>query len=129
VEDDLAEGLAAWKNYQSTRKRDAVYVYLTTVFQIVARWKEQRRAKAKSHQALKAMGHRTTIRSLEPFSVVIFCTADPLIVDAKTRSKWSRALRYAEQFKPEAESLAKFTKRMGGINALIDSQTQPRRNF
>ena len=27
VEDDLAEGLAAWKNYQSTRKRDAVYEY------------------------------------------------------------------------------------------------------
>ena len=129
VEGDLAEGLAAWKNYQSTRKRDAVYEYLTTVFQIVARWKEQRRSKAKSHQALKATGHRTTIRSLEPFAVVILCTSDHCIVDVKTRSKWSRALRYAEQFKPEAESLAKFMKRLGGINALIDSQTQPRRNF
>ena len=129
VEDDLAEGLAAWKNYQSTRKRDGVYEYLTTVFRIVARWKEERRSKAKSHQALKAAGHRTTIRNREPFAVVILCTSDPRIVDVKTRSKWSRALRYAEQFKPEAESLAKFIKSRGGINALIDSQSQPRRNF
>ena len=117
VEDDLAEGRASWKAYQSTRKRVAVYEYLTAVFKIVARWKEQRRSKAKSHQALKATGHRTTIRSLEPFAVVILCTSDPRIVDVKTRSKWSRVLRYVEQFKPEAESLAKFTKRLGGINS------------
>jgi len=121
VEDDLAEARTAWKAYQSTRKRDAIYEYLTTVFQIVARWKEQRRSKAKSHQALKATGHRTMIRSLEPFTAVIVCTADPGIVDAKTRSKWSRALRYVEQFKPEAESLAKFIKsRNGGINECAD---------
>ena len=88
VEDDLAEGLAAWKTYQSTRKRDAVYEYLTTVFQKVARWKEQRRAKAKSHQALKATARRTMIRSIEPFTAVIVCTSDSRIVDTKTRSKW-----------------------------------------
>ena len=121
VEDDLAEARAAWKNYQSTRKRDAVYEYLTAVFKIVARWKEQRRSKAKSHQALKATGHRTTIRSLdEPFAIVILCTSDPRIVDVKTRSKWSRALRFAEQFKPDTQSLAEFIKSQDGINACAD---------
>ena len=119
VEDDLTEARAAWKEFQSTRKRDAVYEYLTTTFQIVARWKEQHRSKAKSHQALKATDHRTTIRSLEPFAVVILCTSDPRIVDVKTRSKWSRALRYAEQFKPEAESLTNFIKSRG-INECAD---------
>jgi hypothetical protein len=119
VEDELAEGRAAWKNYQSTRKRDAVYEYLTTVFQIVVRWKEQRRAKAKSHQALKATGRRT-IRHREPFTAVIVCTSDPRIVDPKTRSKWSRACRFAEQSMPNAENLAKFIKRLGGINECAD---------
>ena len=31
----------------------------------------------------------------EPFGIVIFCTSDPEVADAKTRSKWSRVLRYA----------------------------------
>ena len=26
---------------------------------------------------------------IEPFSILIFCTADPKVADAKTRSKWS----------------------------------------
>jgi hypothetical protein len=116
----MAEAAKAWKAYQSTRKRDAVFEYLTTVFQIVARWKEQHCAKAKSHQALRATGHRTMIRNQEPFAMGIFCTSDPRIVDTKTRSKWSRALRYAEQFKPEAESVGKFIKGQGGINECAD---------
>jgi hypothetical protein len=31
----------------------------------------------------------------EPFAAIIFATADPAKVDKRTRSKWSRALRYA----------------------------------
>jgi hypothetical protein len=120
VDDDLAEMCKGWKAFQSTRKRDAVFEYLTTVFQIVARWKEQHCAKAKSHQALRATRHLTVIRSHEPFAAVIFCTSNPRIVDAKTRSKWSRALRYAEGFKPDNQSLAQFIKGQGGINECAD---------
>ena len=74
---------------------------------IVRRWRKENRAKASSHQALRATGQANTDSKPEPFAVVIFCTSDPRIVDAKTRSKWSRALRYAERFKPDTQSLAR----------------------
>ncbi len=116
VDDELAVARSAWSKYQSTRKRDAVYPYLTAVFEIVARWKKQHRAKAKTQQALAATKEPGAIRTREPFAVVIFCTSDPCKVDAKTRSKWSRALRYAERFKPDSQGLAQFVKGNGGIN-------------
>ena len=52
----------------------------------------------------------------EPFGIVIFCTADPEIVDDKTRSKWSRVLRYARKAKPAGQSLTDFIKSNGGID-------------
>jgi hypothetical protein len=52
----------------------------------------------------------------EAFSIMIFCTADPNVVDAKTRSKWSRVLRYARKAKPAEQSLTEFIKSNGGIN-------------
>jgi hypothetical protein len=36
--------------------------------------------------------------------------------DKRTRSKWSRVLRYAALQKDDKEPLAKFIKRKGGIN-------------
>ena len=38
-------------------------------------------------------------------------------VDDRMRSKWSRVLRYAAEFKDLAEPLADFIKRKGGLNA------------
>ena len=128
VQDELEKARRGYKEYQSTRRRDAIYGYLSEVFATVRRWKQQDNVKTKVDRVLRATGNCIRIRSQEPFAVVILCSSDPRTVDIKTRSKWSRALRYAEQFKPEAESLAKFMKRLGGINALMDSQTQPRRN-
>src|ERR1700674_2102295 len=42
--------------------------------------------------------------------VVIYCTTDPAKVDAKTRSKWSRALRYAANFNYDGKSLKSFIR-------------------
>jgi hypothetical protein len=47
---------------------------------------------------------------------VIFLTSDPKKVDRRTRSKWSRVLRYADEFKGQAEPLRDFIQRKGGIN-------------
>ena len=116
IDDELAQARIGWKAYQSTRKRDAIYDYLRAVFKIVRRWRNEHRAKASSHQALRTFGRAARIRNLQPFGVVILCTSDPLKVDAKTRSKWSRALRYCERFKPDAQSLGQFIKSQGGIN-------------
>ena len=78
--------------------------------------RHMRRGKACSHQALSGAKKSGVIKSEEPFAVVIFCTSDFRKLDAKTRSKWSRALRYAERFKPDNQGLAQFIKSKGGIN-------------
>jgi len=53
----------------------------------------------------------------DPFAAVIRCTADPVKTDKRTRSKWSRAMRYAAAYKPVSEPLDEFVMRKGGINA------------
>jgi hypothetical protein len=63
----------------------------------------------------------------EPFGIVIFCTADREIADAKTRSKWSRVLRYALKAKPIGQSLTEFIKSNGGINECARKFAQPKR--
>ena len=49
-------------------------------------------------------------------AAVILLTADPKKVDAKMRSKWSRVLQYAAEYKPPNELLRDFLQRKGGIN-------------
>jgi hypothetical protein len=51
------------------------------------------------------------------FAAVIRCTADPAKADKRTRSKWSRVMRYAAACKRDSEALDQFIKRKGGINA------------
>jgi hypothetical protein len=53
----------------------------------------------------------------DPFAAVIRCTADPAKADKRTRSKWSRVMRYAAACKPNSEPLDRFIHRKGGINA------------
>jgi hypothetical protein len=45
------------------------------------------------------------------------CTADPAKADKRTRSKWSRVMRFAAAYKPDSEALDQFIQRKGGINA------------
>ncbi len=116
VERELIQARIAWRMFQSSRKRDAIYDYLRVVFGIVRRWRTEHRVKANAHQALKLAGRANRTQKVEPFAIVILCTSDPHKVDAKTRSKWSRLLRYADQFKPDGERLADFVKSQGGIN-------------
>jgi len=52
----------------------------------------------------------------EPFAAIILATADRQKVEKRTRSKWSRVMRYAAEYKTSAEPLAAFVRRKGGIN-------------
>ena len=47
---------------------------------------------------------------------MIVCTSDPEKADDRTRSKWSRTLRFAAEYKDLDELLRDFIKRKGGIN-------------
>ena len=55
----------------------------------------------------------------DPFAAVIRCTADPAKADKRTRSKWSRVMRYAAAYKLDSEPLDQFVKRKGGINECV----------
>jgi hypothetical protein len=48
------------------------------------------------------------------YAAMIRCTADESRVDRRTRSKWSRVLRYVEMQKDQKEPFAEFIKRKGG---------------
>jgi hypothetical protein len=105
-----------WETYQSTRNRDGIYSYLTAVSELVAVWAHESKAVESASWALWLRGHRPVPKAPEPFAAVILCTADRKKVDFRTRSKWSRVLRYVAEYKDLEESLATFIKRKGGIN-------------
>ena len=104
-----------WDMAQASRDRDAIYQYLTAVSEMVAWWAKEGKAVKRAHRALHLRGQKS-VREPEPFAAVILCTSDPDKVDARTRSKWARVLRYAAEFKRWNEPLTAFIKRKGGIN-------------
>ena len=116
VEADLAKVVEVWARYRSTNGRDAVYMYLEMVFAVVRRWQRLECSKKNSRAILRLRSGARRMR-IEPFSILIFCTADPKVADAKTRSKYSRALRFARIAKPADQPLTAFIKSNGGINA------------
>ena len=46
-----------WETFQSTNARDAVYQYLTAVFDLVSWWAQEGRAVDRAHRALHLRGH------------------------------------------------------------------------
>ena len=112
---DLLRLHVAWRKFQSRRDRDAVYRYLAAVYELVEWWTVDKCANARAAQVLDFCGVETT-SNVEPFAAVILCTSSPKKVDTKTRSKWSRALRYAAAVKEPGVSLRRFMRRRGGIN-------------
>ena len=104
-----------WETVQASHDRGAVYQYLSAVFELVSWWAKEGRAVNRAHRALQLRGY-SSVRQPEPFAAVILCTADRDKVDERTRSKWSRVLRFAAEFKALEEPLRDFIKRKGGIN-------------
>jgi hypothetical protein len=115
IDTELVEIRRAWRAYQSTNSREAVYIYLSRVFAVVTRWQRLDCALKNARAALRLRPNPPQMKP-EPFGIVIFCTADPEVIDPKTRSKFSRVLRYAARTKPEGQRLIDFIKSHGGIN-------------
>lgn len=81
-----------------THARDAVYQYLTAVFELVSWWAQEGRAVNRANRALHQRGY-SSVRQPEPFAAIILCTADRDKFDDRTKRKWWRVLRYAAEFK------------------------------
>jgi hypothetical protein len=112
---DLLRVRNAWDQCQASRDRNAIYCYLTAVFDLVMWWAAEDRAVSRASWALRLQGVDLPTTD-EPFAAVILCTADRQKVDKRTRSKWSRVMRYAAEYKTSAEPFAGFVRRKGGIN-------------
>ena len=97
-------------------RRNAIYRYLSGVFDLVSAWAAEGRAIGRARRALKVQPGDGGMY-LEPFAVVLYCTTNGNATDKKARSKWARVLRYAARYKLTTEPLRKFIKRKGGINA------------
>jgi hypothetical protein len=87
----------------------------TAVYGLVAWWAAEAREIDRARRALRLQQLRVSDRE-DPFAAVLRCTADPVRADKRTRSKWSRVMRYAAVYKPDSEPLDRFVKR-SGINA------------
>jgi hypothetical protein len=113
---DLERLRGIWDDAQASRARNAIYEYLSAVYGLVAWWAAEGREVDRARRALRLQRLKVSDRE-DPFAAVIRCTADPAKADKRTRSKWSRALRYAAAYKPDSEPLDQFIRRKGGINA------------
>jgi hypothetical protein len=112
---DLLRVRNAWEDCQASRDRNAIYGYLSAVFDLVSWWAAEDRAVGRARWALQIQGADLPTTD-EPFAAIILATTDREKVDKRTRSKWSRVLRYAMEYKPRSEPLAAFVQRKGGIN-------------
>jgi hypothetical protein len=120
---DLLRVRLAWEDCQASRDRNAIYGYLTALFDLVMWWAAENRAVSRGLWALN-LQRLDVPNSDEPFAAIILATADRQKVDKRTRSKWSRVLRYAMEYKSPSEPLARFVQRKGGINECADRFTR-----
>jgi hypothetical protein len=115
LERDLERVQEAWDDCQTDRRRGAIYGYLQAVYDLMTWWSAEGCEVDRARQALRLRGLLPRPRE-DVYASIIRCTADPARADKRTRSKWSRVLRYVTMQKDEKEPLAEFIKRKGGIN-------------
>ena len=110
---ELEKLRVVWRQVQHTRQRDAVYEFLEAAYGVVIRFNRVGGG-GKLLRKLHRLDHRLK-RIQEPYSAVIhYATA--YTVDNRTRSKWSRLMRFAERTKKRTKLLEDFIRRNGGIN-------------
>ena len=120
---DLTRVRSAWAKCQRRRRRDAIYTYLSAVYDFVTWWAAEGRDVERARRALWSRRLDVSERE-DPFAAMIRCTADPAKVDMRTRSKWSRVMRYVTAVKDQAEPFQQFVRRKGGINRCASRHTQ-----
>jgi hypothetical protein len=112
---DLKRLRGAWDDCQASRGRNAIYGYLSAVYGLIAWWTAECREVDRARRALRLQRLEVSDRE-DPFAAIIRSTADPAKAEKRTRSKWSRVMRYAAMYKADSEALDQFIRRKGGIN-------------
>jgi hypothetical protein len=112
---DLDDLRSVAENCLAIRQRDAIYLYFNALNETVSNWERHGKVKASLHECLDSLKRPIRLNYGEAYSILIHCSCPA--VDDKMRSKWARALRYADEHKRDDETVATFIKRKGGINA------------
>jgi hypothetical protein len=123
IRQDIKRICGIWAKSQRRRRRDAIYTYLGAVYELVSWWAAEGREVERARRALRSRLLDVPERE-DPFAAIIRCTAGPARVDKRTRSKWSRVMRYCAMVKDQAEPFNRFVKRKGGINRCASRYTE-----
>jgi hypothetical protein len=105
-----------WQKVQGDRNRDAIYGYLTAVYELIEWWTAEMLAIDRAKRALRVNGLVVT-EEPEPFGAVIAASVSPKKLDRRQLSKYSRALRYAAARGCRPKRLKGFIERHGGLNS------------
>jgi hypothetical protein len=112
---DIDRVRRAWKTYTHDRRRDGVYRFLKSIFELLVAWQAQNRADSRVRRALYHSGCQVP-KPFELVAALITVAAHPKTIDRRTVAKWSRVLRYAAEFKNPSKSLKRFIVGRGGVN-------------
>jgi hypothetical protein len=112
---DIGRLRALFKSYRRNRDRDAIYVFLSAVYNLIDWWTRDGRAEVRARRLI-ILRDALMPRNVEPFAAVIMAIAHPTKIDRRTLSKWSRVLRYAIEYKSPGRSLRRFVIANGGLN-------------
>ena len=100
----------------ASRSRFAFYEYLAAVFELYVRLRRRNQAKPSAQRIAKLLGLRTGKR-VHPIRVIIDATST---ADIKTRSRWTRALKYAWHERKASKDLRTFLRENGGPAGCAD---------
>lgn len=113
---DLGRLSQAYEIFQQSRNRNAIYPFLSAVYDLFIWWDTEGRASIRVHRALWMRGNLTP-QDMDPIAGLLIIAAAQL--DKRTRCKWSQVLNYVVAQKGPSEPLDRFIKRKGGINACV----------
>ena len=100
----------------ASRSRFAFYDYLAAVFELYVQLRRRNQAKPWARRIAKLFGLRNQNGS-HPIRVIIDATST---ADIKTRSRWTRALRYAWHERKTWKDLGSFLRENGGPAGCAD---------
>jgi hypothetical protein len=94
------------------KRRFGIYKYLTDVYQVFLEFNSTRKAKTATRRIAK-ISKLSIQRKSHPIRALIEASAGP--EDARQKSRWAQALKYAYGWRQSAERLEWFFETNGGI--------------
>jgi len=126
IESLLSEATAKWTFFCKTRDQNSLRAYLKEVYRIGLSLGSRKKCRRLTKKCARA-GGLAARKSLDVFTAVIAASTIKDPIDAKCRSRWSRALRYLASQAVELCRFIRFLKKNGGICGAADRFADARR--